>query len=311
MFPKFVGPARVAPEVLQVNLGYRCNQRCTHCHVNASPEREEMMSGELIPKLLDVLDLYRIKVLDITGGAPELHPHFKSLAEQARSKEVEVIDRCNLTILFENEQKELANFLANNKITIVASLPCYSQENVDKQRGEGVFEKSIRALNILNGLGYGKRDTGLTLNLVYNPVGMSLPPEQKELEEQYRNQLRNSYRIEFSNLITITNMPIQRFSNELKRNGNYNEYMNLLIRKYNPNNLEHLMCRNIISVDWQGKLYDCDFNQQLGIGVKTGPRNIDELLHHKTDFEGNQIAFGSHCYGCTAGSGSSCSGSLL
>lgn len=298
---------------LQINLGYKCNQTCLHCHVNAGPNRTEMMSAETVALIPQVLKARGINTLDLTGGAPELHEEFRSIVRAARALGVKVIDRCNLTILFEPDQKDLAEFLSENQVEIVASLPCYSVENVDKQRGKGTFDKSIAALKKLNKLGYGKTDTGLILNLVYNPQGPVLPPNQKNLEADYKRELMQHFGIEFNQLFALTNMPIQRFGSMLISKGTFNDYVQLLKDNYAADNLDHIMCRNLISVDWQGYLSDCDFNQQLGLAV---PRNVfattkphlrDLLI---TDPENGAIRVAEHCFGCTAGSGSSCGGAL-
>ncbi|WP_320667987.1 arsenosugar biosynthesis radical SAM (seleno)protein ArsS [Prochlorococcus sp. MIT 1307] len=305
-FPKL---SRSQLTTLQVNLGYRCNQKCGHCHVNAGPERKEMMDKktlELIPK---VLKHYNLNILDITGGAPELHPDFKKLVIAARDLGVEVIDRCNLTILNEPGNEGLADFLAENQVTVTASMPCYQKENVDMQRGKGVFERSLMGLRQLNSLGYGKNNDSLILNLVFNPQGDNLPPPQAKLEADYREKLNERYGISFNNLYTITNMPIKRFAAQLEISGKLSNYQKLLIEKYNSSNLENVMCKTLISVDWQGLLYDCDFNQQLGLHMQ-GRYHIKDLLNQKLILEGESIEVGQHCYGCTAGSGSSCSGSL-
>ncbi len=297
-------------ETLQVNLGYKCNQTCIHCHVNASPSRVEMMDKDTIYMVPKVLEAYGIKCLDITGGAPELHPDFKELVLLAKSLDVKVIDRCNLTILTEPGQQDLSNFLADNKVVVTASLPCYEGDNVDKQRGEGVFKRSIYALKLLNKLGYGLNNSELVLNLVYNPQGTKLPPSQKELELAYRNHLRDKYNIYFNNLFTITNMPIKRFADHLKKLGQFDEYIELLKSSHNINNLDSIMCKTLISVDWQGYIFDCDFNQQLGIGIAGNPLRLKDLISSKKDFFGTNIIVGDHCFGCTAGNGSSCTGSL-
>ncbi|HLF30898.1 MAG TPA: arsenosugar biosynthesis radical SAM (seleno)protein ArsS [Xanthomonadales bacterium] len=298
---------------LQVNLGYRCNQTCVHCHVNAGPTRREMMNAEVLALVPQVLAKRGFETLDLTGGAPELHEGFRQLVREARSLEIKVIDRCNLTILFEPGQNDLAGFLAGQQVEVVASLPCYSRENVDKQRGEGVFDKSIAALQILNELGYGRPDSGLTLQLVYNPQGPSLPPDQQGLEADYKRELYEHFGIVFNRLYTLANMPIQRFGSLLISKGQFNTYMRLLKDNFSAANLEHVMCRDLISVDWRGYLYDCDFNQQLDLampadGDTASRRHLAELLN--TDLSGRLIRVADHCYGCTAGQGSSCSGAL-
>lgn len=299
-------------DILQVNLGYRCNLSCTHCHVNAGPRRTEMMGDEGIELVLQAIKRLGIKTLDLTGGAPELHPLFRQLVSEARELGCEVIDRCNLTILQEPEQEDLAEFLANQGVTVVASLPCYTQDNVDKQRGKGVFEGSIQALRALNQLGYGLPDTQLKLNLVYNPGGAFLPPAQQKLQADYKQRLASDWGIQFNELYTITNMPIARFGSQLISKGEFANYMQLLIDHYQPQNLTTVMCRNTISVDWQGYLYDCDFNQMLGMGLNNTAgekRHLRELMN--TDLAGEDIQVAGHCFGCTAGQGSSCGGALL
>lgn len=295
-------------ETLQVNLGYQCNQRCLHCHVNAGPDRKEMMDRETLELVLPVLKARGIKTLDLTGGAPELHPDFRYLVEQASAAGVQVIDRCNLTILFEPDQDGLAQFLAEHQVEVVASLPCYSLKNVDQQRGEGVFDKSIAGLQALNALGYGKPGSGLNLNLVYNPSGPSLPPDQQALKADYRRELSRHFGIEFNHLFALANMPIKRFGSTLISKGQFKDYMQLLKDNYLADNLESVMCRSLVSVDWQGYLYDCDFNQQLELPLGASRRHLRDLL--EDDLNGQPIAVADHCYGCTAGQGSSCGGAL-
>jgi len=307
-FPPLV---RKQLDTLQVNLGYRCNQACLHCHVNAGPTRTEMMSDDTLDDVLAFLQATRVPTLDITGGAPELHPGFRRLVDAARDLGVRVIDRCNLTILEQPGQDGLAEFLAARQVEITASLPCYLEENVDAQRGSGVFAASIRALRRLNALGYGRGDGPLVLNLVFNPQGPVLPPAQGELEAAYREQLRSHYGIEFTRLYTLTNMPIQRFGSTLVSKHQFDPYMRLLRASFRAENTETVMCRSLISVDWQGWVYDCDFNQMLGLplahGAKPRVRLIDLI---DTDLTGNPIAVLDHCFGCTAGQGSSCGGAL-
>ncbi len=303
--------ARRTLETLQVNLGYRCNQACFHCHVNASPDRKEMMARETIDDVLAVLRTGAIETLDVTGGAPELHPHFRHLVHEARAADIRVIDRCNLTILNEPGFEDLAAFLAQERVEIVASLPCYSKDNVDRQRGENVFESSILALRKLNALGYGRDATGLVCNLVYNPQGPALPPAQKSLEAAYKRELGTHFGIVFNALFTLANMPINRFGSTLVSQGKFAQYMELLRSAHNPANLDGVMCRSLVSVDWQGYLYDCDFNQMLGIPLVIAGkprRHVSELAH--TALAGLPIAVADHCYGCTAGQGSSCGGAL-
>ena len=299
-------------ETLQVNLGYTCNQSCLHCHVNAGPNRTEQMDRATIDRVLDVLVAKGIRTLDVTGGAPELNPHFRDLVRQARSRGVHVIDRCNLTILSEPGQEDLAQFLAAQQVEVVASLPCYLEENVDRQRGAGVFDRSIRALQGLNALGYG-REERLPLSLVYNPQGPALPPGQAGLEADYRRFLGERFGIVFTRLYALANMPIARFGSTLVSKGQLREYMGRLRAAHRPENLEHVMCRTLVSVDWQGFLYDCDFNQMLGLhlhesGQRHGRLHLEDWL--EMDLAGNPIVVADHCYGCTAGQGSSCGGAL-
>ncbi len=301
---------RISFETLQVNIGYKCNQTCIHCHVNAGPHRWEMMNDENISKIPRIIKLHNIKTLDITGGAPELHPRFKDLVKSVRDLNVKVIDRCNLTILSEKGYEDMAKFLASNKVDITASLPCYLEENVDKQRGEGVFKKSILGLKELNSLGYGLENSDLILNLVYNPIGPHLPPSQKHLEQKYKSELLNRHGIHFTKLLALANMPINRFADFLSRQGKLEDYEELLKENHNPNNIKSLMCRSSISVDWNGNLYDCDFNQQLGISQNNNPKNLHDLLRENIKFNGQKITVDKHCFGCTAGSGSSCGGAL-
>jgi radical SAM/Cys-rich protein len=299
---------RAGLETLQVNLGYLCNQSCVHCHVNAGPQRTELMARETIDCILELLGRRGIRSLDLTGGAPELNPHFRDLVRSARSLGVHVIDRCNLTVLFERGQEGLAAFLAEQGVEICASLPCYLEGNVDSQRGKGVYGDSMRALRELNALGYGEERV---LNLVYNPVGPSLPPPQPALEDEYRRELKERFGIRFNRLLTLTNMPISRFGALLLAQGQYGAYMDLLRDNFSAPNMETLMCRRLLSVDWRGYLYDCDFNQMLDLPLtsKGARRHIRELLSD-AGLEGDRIATGEHCYGCTAGQGSSCGGAL-
>lgn len=300
---------RKALETLQVNLGYKCNQRCLHCHVNAGPNRKEMMTRETLELILPVLKTRKINTLDLTGGAPELHEDFRYLVAEARAAGVHVIDRCNLTILFEPNQEGLAEFLAEHHVEVVASLPCYSLENVDKQRGKGVFDKSIAGLQKLNTLGYGRPGSGLLLNLVYNPQGPSLPPNQQALEADYKRELREHFGIEFNHLYALANMPIKRFGSTLISKGQFQDYMKLLKDNFHQDNLEQVMCHSLVSVDWQGYLYDCDFNQQLGLPLSGGQRkHLRDLL--ADELNGKPICVADHCFGCTAGQGSSCGGAF-
>lgn len=296
-------------DTLQVNLGYRCNLSCAHCHVNAGPTRTELMADETIDLVLEAVGRSGVACLDLTGGAPELNPGFRRLVREACGLGVKVIDRCNLTVLFESGQEDLAPFLAEHQVAIVASLPCYLESNVEQQRGKGVYGDSIRALDLLNRIGYG---TGgeLELNLVYNPVGPALPPPQGALEDDYRRELGQRFGIRFDRLLTIANMPINRFGAVLLAQGEFESYMGLLKDSYREANLETVMCRSLVSVDWQGYLYDCDFNQMLGIPLLARERRHLRDLLREPMVEGEAIATGDHCYGCTAGQGSSCGGAL-
>ncbi|MBF7729163.1 arsenosugar biosynthesis radical SAM (seleno)protein ArsS [Pseudomonas sp. N040] len=309
----FPALARGPLQALQVNLTYRCNQRCLHCHVNAGPTRSEAMTDESLALLLQVLDCHRVQTLDLTGGAPELHPRFRELVRHARQAGLRVIDRCNLTILGEPGQEDLADFLAAQGVEISASLPCYARANVDRQRGDGVFAASIAGLQALNRLGYGSDGSGLILNLVYNPQGPSLPPPQAQLEADYKAHLAEDFGIRFNHLLTITNQPIARFGSTLVSQGGFNQYMQLLRDSYRAENLETVMCRSLVSVDWQGYLYDCDFNQMLDLPM---PALIGRQRAHLRDLlrsaslDGRPIVTRDHCYACTAGQGSSCGGAL-
>ena len=296
-------------DTLQINIGYKCNQACKHCHVNSSPSRTEMMSEEILNLIPKIIKKFNIKTLDITGGAPEMNPNFKKLVLSLKNQNINIIDRCNLTIFFEKGYEDLPDFLAENNVIITASLPCYEKENVEKQRGSGVFDKSINAIKILNKLGYGINETGLQLNLVYNPINPTLPPPQEKLETDYKNILYEKYNITFNNLYTITNMPINRYADFLKMTGELEKYFELLANNFNQKNLKNLMCKKTISVDWEGQIYDCDFNQQLKLKSLNGPKNLYELLNYSSSFN-YQIAAKSHCFACTAGAGSSCGGSL-
>ncbi|WPC68472.1 arsenosugar biosynthesis radical SAM protein ArsS [Rhodoferax ferrireducens] len=297
-------------ETLQINLGYKCNQSCVHCHVNAGPNRTEMMDVATMALIPQVLAAREIGTLDLTGGAPELHEGFRDLVRAARAQGVRVIDRCNLTVLFEPGQEGLAAFLAAQRVEVVASMPCYSAANVDKQRGDGVFDLSIAALQQLNALGYGRQGSGLVLNLVYNPQGASLPPEQQKLQADYKRELLQHFGIVFNELFALTNMPIQRFGSTLVSKGTFDAYMDLLRSSFQEQNLPGVMCRSTVSVDWQGWLSDCDFNQQLGLPLGTSglKRHLRDLL--KTGLDEQTIRVAGHCFGCTAGQGSSCGGAL-
>ncbi len=296
-------------DTLQINIGYKCNQACKHCHVNSSPSRTEMMSEKILDLIPKIVKKFNIKTLDITGGAPEMNPHFKKLILSLKNQDINIIDRCNLTIFFEKGYEYLPNFLAENKVTITASLPCYEKENVEKQRGSGVFDKSINAIKILNNLGYGKNNTELELNLVYNPINPTLPPAQDKLEKDYKKVLFEKYQITFNKLYTITNMPINRYADFLKMTGEFEKYFELLAKNFNQKNLENLMCKKTLSIDWEGQIYDCDFNQQIKLKSVSGPKNLYELLNYSSSFN-YPIAAKNHCFACTAGAGSSCGGSL-
>jgi len=303
---------RAALTTLQVNLGYRCNQSCLHCHVNAGPGRKEQMQRETVDEILRFLRHKRLQTLDLTGGAPELNAHFRYLVEQARALDVHVIDRCNLTILTEPGQDGLTDFLAQHQVEVVASLPCYLAENVDGQRGDGVYARSLQGLKALNACGYGQPGSRLVLNLVYNPTGPFLPPPQEQLAADYRRELGRQG-IVFNNLHTLTNMPIARFGSTLISKNQFNTYMSLLKQAHLEANLAHVMCRTLVSVDWQGYVYDCDFNQMLGLPLPlplsgTSRPHLRDLLD--SDQEGSAITVAEHCYGCTAGQGSSCGGAL-
>jgi len=298
-------------DTLQINVGYRCNQSCVHCHVGASPHRTEEMSGAVADVVLEFIERKRIATLDITGGAPELNAHFRRLVIAARDRGVRVMDRCNLTIFEVEGQESLPEFLAGQQVEIVASMPCYLEDNVDRQRGKGVFDASIRGLQRLNALGYGRDDTGLVLNLVYNPQGPSLPPPQAALEADYKRVLGDHYGIAFNRLYTLANMPIQRFGSMLVSKGEFDSYLDLLRHAHLDANLDGVMCRNLISVDWRGLVYDCDFNQMLDLPLTRGANqrvHLSELLDD--DIVGNPIRVAGHCFGCTAGQGSSCGGAL-
>jgi radical SAM/Cys-rich protein len=298
-------------DTLQINVGYRCNQSCVHCHVAAGPNRTEEMPGEIADLVLAFLQRQSVSTLDITGGAPEINAHFRRLVNAARAMGVRVTDRCNLTVLEVPGQEDLTAFLAAQQVEIVASMPCYLQDNVDAQRGKGVFDGSIRALQRLNALGYGRQDSELLLNLVYNPQGPSLPPGQVQLEADYKRILGERYGVVFNRLYTLANMPIQRFGSILLSKGQFDAYLGLLQTAHVDANLDQVMCRSLISVDWRGYVYDCDFNQMLDLPLARDGRartHLSELL--ATDLAGNPIKVAGHCYGCTAGQGSSCGGAL-
>ena len=298
-------------ETLQVNLGYKCNQSCVHCHVNAGPTRTEQMDRETMRTVLRYLEVSGVGTLDVTGGAPELNPHFRELVSRARALGARVIDRCNLTVLEEPGQEDLADFLAREEVEVTASLPCYTEELVDRQRGKGVYEASIRAIKRLNSLGYGEQGSTLVLNLVYNPQGPSLPPAQGALEADYKRVLGERFGIRFNRLYTLANMPIARFGSTLVTKGEFSAYMRLLRNSFREENLAGVMCRSLVSVDWQGYVYDCDFNQMLGLPLLHAGRSrvkLADLIGR--DLAGNPIVVKNHCFGCTAGQGSSCGGAL-
>ena len=308
----FPSVSRSALEILQVNLGYLCNQSCLHCHVNAGPKRKELMQRENVEHILDVLKRTEAHTLDLTGGAPEMNPLFRDLVVAARELGVKVIDRCNLTILLEPGYEGTAEFLAENQVQIVASLPCYIEDNVDGQRGKGVYQKSMQALRLLNRLGYGEPDGKLSLTLVYNPTGPYLPPPQENLEQDYKAFLAEKFDIRFNQLFTITNMPIARFGSTLLSRGEFENYMNLLKDAFSVANMQGLMCINQLSIDWQGYVYDCDFNQMLNMNIRDPASfrklHISDVL--KTSLQDIPVSIADHCYGCTAGQGSSCGGAL-
>jgi len=310
-FPYFAdqldGPLRTGRlTCLQVNLGKLCNQACKHCHVDAGPKRTEIMTSETVDSVIEAIDALAPESLDLTGGAPEMNPHFRRLVTRARALGVaQIIDRCNLTILSEPGYAWAAEFLAENEVVVTASLPHFAADHVDRQRGVGVFDRSIEGLRMLNALGYGR---DLPLNLVYNPQGAYLPGDQAELEEHFKSQLLTHHGVSFNHLFTITNMPIARFESYLKRSGNYDKYMGTLVSRFNPATISSLMCRNLISVGWDGLLYDCDFNQMLDLTLEAERPHIAEIT--ELVLEGREIKTGVHCYGCTAGSGSSCGGAL-
>lgn len=299
-----------AIDIFQVNVGKRCNQSCAHCHVDAGPDRQEMMSQATMQRCLDILAQIPASTVDITGGAPELHPQFRWFVEQCRSLGKKVMNRCNLTIIVANPQYyDLPQFFAQNQVHIISSLPYFSASRTDSQRGEGVFEDSIKALKMLNEQGYGIAGTGLLLDLVYNPSGAFLPTGQQTLEDEFRRQLRRKYGIEFSHLFAITNMPISRYLEYLLQSGNYGDYMQLLVDAFNPATLAGLMCRNTISVSWEGYLYDCDFNQMLDLKMAINAPHINDF--DWAEIQKRSIVTQQHCYGCTAGAGSSCGGEIV
>ena len=297
-------------EIFQVNIGKMCNQTCTHCHVDAGPDRKEIMTKETMQQCIDVLQKNpQLTTIDITGGAPELNPHFRWFVEEISKLGRHILVRCNLTIIRANKKYyDLPQFYKKHNIEVVSSLPCYTQERTDSQRGIGVFEESIKALKMLNDEGYGQEGSGLILNLVYNPGGASLPPSQQSLEKEYKEALQQRFGIEFNNLFVITNMPINRFLDYLLTSGNYESYMEKMVNAYNPLAAANVMCRNTISVSWDGYLHDCDFNQMLDLKVDCTSNHISQFNIQKLN--SREIITGQHCYGCTAGSGSSCSGAV-
>lgn len=301
--------SRKSLTTLQVNMGKLCNQACTHCHVEASPDRKEIMTAKTVKRILSLLgESPEMKIVDITGGAPEMCPSFKTLVRGCKKLGKEIIDRCNLTVLLGKGQEETPQFLVDNNVKIIASLPCYLEENVDSQRGKGAHKKSVQALKMLNQLGYGKVETGLTLNLVYNPLGAFLPPDQRTLEQAYKTRLKEDLDIEFNQLFTITNMPIKRFAHLLEINNELSAYMKTLSDNFNKNAACNVMCKDLISIGWDGQIYDCDFNQMLEIPVNDKQKTIFDIENFNETI--GKIAFGDHCYGCTAGAGSSCTGAL-
>ena len=311
----YCGPlVREETRTLQINVGKFCNQACHHCHVDAGPKRTEIMTRGVAERIMVMLARSpTVEMVDITGGAPELNPSFRWLVAEAREQGRHVIDRSNLTVFFQPGMEDLPGFLAEHQVEIVASLPCYTAENVDKQRGRGVFEKSIRALQILNRLGYGLPESPLALNLVYNPLGPSLPPPQDQLESDYKRRLRDDFGIEFHHLYALTNLPIKRFADFLRLNGQHAAYMGLLVNHFNPRTVQNLMCRSLVSVGWDGKLYDCDFNQMIELSMSPVPGTLGLTIWKLDSFSnlsGRRIRTGSHCFGCTAGAGSSCGGTL-
>lgn len=304
------GLRRGVPRTLQVNVGRRCDLACHHCHVEAGPNRTEVMGERVVERILWLLERSpEIATLDLTGGAPELCPGFRTLVGEARALGLQVIDRCNLTVFYQPGQEDTPAFLARHGVKVVASLPCHSKENVDRQRGRDVFSRSIQALEELNALGYAASGSGLELDLVYNPQGANLPPDESRLEAAYREELEHNYGIRFDRLRTITNMPIKRFAHALARDGELEAYMSLLANHFNPDTLDSLMCRELVSVSWLGELHDCDFNQMLEIPLGGKPRDLWEITD-LSQLEGLAIRTGAHCFGCTAGNGSSCGGSL-
>jgi radical SAM/Cys-rich protein len=301
-------PAKI--EIFQVNIGKMCNQTCRHCHVDAGPDRKEIMTRETMQQCIEVLQKNpELKTIDITGGAPELNPNFRWFIQEIKMLERHVIVRCNLTIILANKKyNDLPLFYKENNIEVISSLPFYSKDRTDRQRGNGVFEDSIKALQMLNQLGYGEEGSSLILNLVYNPAGAFLPSAQSSLEKEYKQVLKNKFEIDFNSLFTITNMPINRYLDYLMKSGNYQAYMEKLVNAYNPAAAENVMCRNTISIGWDGYLYDCDFNQMLELKVNGNSKHIRDFK--AIELNNREIIVGQHCYGCTAGSGSSCGGTV-
>lgn len=297
-------------QIFQVNVGKMCNQVCKHCHVDAGPDRKEIMTRETMQQCLDALKANpQLSTVDLTGGAPEMNPDFRWFVEEIRKLGRHVIVRCNLTIILANKKYyDLPQFYKDNNIEVVSSLPSYTRDRTDRQRGDGVFEDSIKALQMLNEIGYGKEGTGLTLNLVYNPAGAFMPPSQQSLENEYRKALKDSFGISFNNLFAITNLPISRFLDYLLQSGNYEKYMEKLVNAYNPVAAANVMCRSTISISWDGYLYDCDFNQMLDLKVDCGSKHISQF--NTEMLNGRNIVVNQHCFGCTAGSGSSCGGAV-
>jgi radical SAM/Cys-rich protein len=297
-------------ETVQINLGYRCNQACLHCHVNAGPNRTEQMTRNTIGEVIQFIDTVKPNTVDLTGGAPELNIHFRELVSEIRDREISVIDRCNLTILSEPGHEDLPDFLSRHEVIVTASLPCYSEENVNSQRGDGVFERSIQGLRRLNEVGYGRGNPRLQLHLVYNPLGATLPPPQDTLEKEYKEHLANNYDVHFDALMTITNMPIKRFGSTLVSRGEFEPYLQLLQDNYTEENIESVMCKTLISIDWEGYLFDCDFKQMLGLPLGDATKKVHMRDLNMDNILGKSIAVRDHCFGCTAGQGSSCSGAL-
>jgi len=300
---------RVSLDTLQINLGKLCNQACHHCHVDASPIRTEIMTRKTVDRLLAFLKQSQVNTVDLTGGAPEMNPSFRYFVEEMRKMDIHVMVRCNLTVIYEPKLEDLPEFYKTHQIELVCSLPCYLEGNVDEQRGRGVYQKSIDALRALNAIGYGQKDSELLLHLVYNPVGASLPPDQEELEADYKRELKERFDIVFNNLYTITNMPIKRFGAFLERRGLYDSYMDTLVQNFNIHTLNSVMCRSLVSIDWEGNVYDCDFNQMLDMHTYNNPTKIWDLT--PDSLMGEKIRVGNHCFGCTAGAGSSCGGELI